>query len=154
MDINQVIKKDYIETILPGVCRSFGREDRGEKQENYGSTATCDVMCLQALSRRIHFGKFVAESKFQQDTERFVNLIRDKDRAGLDAAITNAKVENEVLQRLRLKARTYGTDPSTGAASDSKIDVDAVVATYEVRKLLTNVTVKAHQDTTDLIRKP
>ena len=132
VNVNQEIKRKYIDVILPRVCREFGRGDRGEKQENYGSAATCDVACLQALSRRIHFGKFVAESKFQQETDRFVKLIRDGDRDGIDAAITNAKVEKKVLERLRLKARTYGTDPSIGAESEGKINVDAVVAMYEV----------------------
>ena len=135
VNVNREIKRKYIEVILPRVCREFGREDRGEKQENYGSAATCDVACLQALSRRIHFGKFVAESKFQQETERFVKLICDGDRDGIDAAITNAKVEKKVLERLRLKARTYGTDPSIGAESEGKINVDAVVAMYEVSTL-------------------
>lgn len=32
---------------------------------NYGSAATIDVLCLQALSKRIHYGKFVAEAKFR-----------------------------------------------------------------------------------------
>lgn len=132
VNVNQTIKEKYIEVVLPRVCREFGREDRGEKQENYGSAATCDVACLQALSRRIHFGKFVAESKFQQETERFVKMIKQEDREGIDAAITNAKVEKKVLERLRLKARTYGTDPSIGAESEGKINIDAVVAMYEV----------------------
>ena len=136
VDVNQTIKKKYLDLVLPRVCRRFGREDRGEKQENYGSAATCDVACLQALSRRIHFGKFVAESKFQQETERFVKLIRQEDREGIDAAITNAKVEKKVLERLGLKARTYGTDPSVDAESEGKINVDAVVAMYEVSRFI------------------
>ncbi|CAD6591943.1 MAG: chorismate mutase aro7 [Alectoria sarmentosa] len=131
VDVNQTIKRKYIEVVLPRVCRKFGRQDRGEKQENYGSAATCDVACLQALSRRIHFGKFVAESKFQQETERFVKLIQEEDHEGIDTAITNAKVEKKVLERLGLKARTYGTDPSVGVESEGKINVDAVVAMYE-----------------------
>jgi hypothetical protein len=32
---------------------------------NYGSAATLDVLCLAALSKRIHYGKFVAEAKFR-----------------------------------------------------------------------------------------
>jgi hypothetical protein len=32
---------------------------------NYGSAATLDVLVLQALSSRIHYGKFVAEAKFR-----------------------------------------------------------------------------------------
>ena len=135
VNINQTIKDKYIEVILPNVCRQPGKEDRGAKQEHYGSSATCDVVCLQALSRRIHFGKFVAESKFQQETDRFVKLIREEDREGIDAAITDAKVEKKVLERLGLKARTYGTDPSIGAEGRGKINVDAVVATYKVRRI-------------------
>ena len=133
VDVNQEIKRKYIDVILPRVCRHFGRQDRGEKEENYGSAATCDVACLQALSRRIHFGKFVAESKFQQETERFVHLIKTNDREGIADAITNVKVEKKVLERLRLKARTYGTDPSIDADGEGKINVDAAVAMYEVR---------------------
>ena len=51
VDVNAIIKRKYIEAVLPRVCCEFGREDRGEKEENYGSAATCDVACLQALSR-------------------------------------------------------------------------------------------------------
>jgi chorismate mutase len=132
VNVNDVIKERYIKEILPAVCPQFGREDRGETQENYGSAATCDVACLQALSRRIHFGKFVAEAKFQKDPETFVRLIRAGDREGIDAAITNAQVEKKVLERLGLKAKTYGTDPAFPDEQGSKIDIDAVVAMYQV----------------------
>jgi chorismate mutase len=133
VNVNDQIKDGYTGTVLPTTCRDFGRADRGEREENYGSAATCDVACLQALSRRIHFGKFVAESKFQTETERFVDLIKREDRKGIDEAITNAAVEAKVLERLRLKAKTYGTDPSTpGDESLIKINVDAVVAMYKV----------------------
>ncbi|KAJ5757608.1 uncharacterized protein N7511_006302 [Penicillium nucicola] len=129
--VNDIIKKRYIDEILPAVCPKYCREDRGETQENYGSAATCDVSCLQALSRRIHFGKFVAESKFQKDPETFVRLIKAEDRAGIDAAITNAAVELKVLERLALKAKTYGTDPAFPDEKDQKINSDAVVAMYK-----------------------
>jgi chorismate mutase len=132
VNVNEQIKKQYIEKILPAACADFGTEDRGETRENYGSAATMDVLCLQALSRRIHFGKFVAESKFQTETERFVKLIKAEDRQGIDDAITNAAVEKKVLERLRLKAKMYGSDPSADPAeAPSKINVDAVVAMYK-----------------------
>jgi chorismate mutase len=60
-----------------------------------------------------------------------VKLIKAEDRDGLGEAITNAAVEKKVLERLRLKARTYGTDPSIGAEAPGKINVDAVVAMYK-----------------------
>jgi len=131
VNVNEETKDKYVHTFLPHACRNVGREDRGETQENYGSAATCDVTCLQALSRRIHFGKFVAESKFQAETEKFVDLIRKGDRAGIDAAITNSAVEAKVLERLRLKAKNYGTDPSDVVDAPEKINVDAVVAMYK-----------------------
>jgi chorismate mutase len=130
VNVNSIIRQKYIEEVLPEACRKYGREDRGETQENYGSAATCDVMCLQALSRRIHFGKFVAEAKFQQQPDLFVKLIKADDRKGIDAAITNAEVEKRVLERLRLKATTYGLDPSVNVEGNEKINVDAVVAMY------------------------
>jgi len=136
VNVNPQLKSDYIAHILPAACANFEREERGETKENYGSAATCDVLCLQALSRRIHFGKFVAESKFQSETERFVKMIKEEDRKGIDDAITNKKVEEKVLERLRLKAKTYGTDPSIEASSnqreEGKIHVEAVVTMYKV----------------------
>lgn len=130
VNVNDKLKQSYIDQILPNACTRYGREERGEGQENFGSAATCDVACLQALSRRIHFGKFVAESKFQSETDRFVKLIKAEDRKGIDEAITNASVEKKVLERLRLKAKTYGTDPSIAGDGPVKIDADAVVHMY------------------------
>ncbi|KAI1386671.1 chorismate mutase [Hypoxylon trugodes] len=131
VNVNEKIKHFYIEKFLPAVCPDFGRGDRGESAENYGSSATCDIACLQAISRRIHFGKFVAESKFQSDPEGYTRMIKAGDRDGIGESITNAAVEKQVLARLGLKARTYGTDPSTnGSADDGKINVEAVVSMY------------------------
>lgn len=132
VNVNTKLKDSYIQHILPAACLQTGRGDRGETQENYGSTAVCDVACLQSLSRRIHFGKFVAEAKFLQETERFVKLIKAEDRKGIDEAITNSKVEQKVLERLRLKAKTYGSDPEIGSTSEAKVNADAVVAMYKV----------------------
>lgn len=133
VDVNDKIKDFYIHKFLPAVCPDFGHGDRGESQENYGSTATCDIACLQALSRRIHFGKFVAESKFRSDPEKYTKLIKAEDREGIAAAITNKAVELQIFERLRLKALTYGKDPGLkeGTESHVKIDVDAVAAMYE-----------------------
>ena len=136
VNVNEDIKRRYIDDVLPNACRHFDRKDRGETQENYGSAATCDVSCLQALSRRIHFGKFVAESKFQSQTDLFIKLIKNEDRAGIDKAITNEAVEKQVLERLRLKARIYGRDPSVMDDDAGKINVDAVVAMYQVSSTL------------------
>ncbi|KAI0538453.1 chorismate mutase [Xylaria digitata] len=131
VNVNEKIKKFYVEEFLPAVSPDFGRGDSGESDENYGSSATCDIACLQALSRRIHFGKFVAESKFQSDPEKYTRLIKAADRDGIGESITNAAVEKQVLARLRLKAQTYGTDPSSANTDGkAKINADAVESMY------------------------
>jgi len=134
VNVNERIKDAYINHFLPVACAHRDGPDRGEGGENYGSAATIDVLCLQALSRRIHFGKFVAEAKFREDPEGFAKMIRERDTKGLEHAITKPAVELQVLKRLELKARTYGTDPSEpnkdGVEKKLKINVDAVVAMY------------------------
>ncbi|KAF1985000.1 chorismate mutase [Aulographum hederae CBS 113979] len=132
ININDKIKDLYIHTILPAACAHSEREERGEKKENFGSSVTCDVPTLQALSRRIHFGKYVAEAKFRSETERFVKLIKAKDVKGLDDAITDTKVENKVLDRLALKAKTYGTDPDIAQIDPGKINDIVIPLTKEV----------------------
>lgn len=148
VNVNDKLKDSYVNHILPAACAKFDRPERGEAQENYGSAATCDVMCLQALSRRIHFGKFVAEAKFRSETERFVQLIKAEDRQGIIEAITNSRVEEQVLDRLRLKAKTYGTDPSieSSAETAAKINADAVVEMYKVSRAL-DVMKSSHEHT-------
>ncbi|KAI0478444.1 chorismate mutase [Xylariaceae sp. FL0804] len=131
VNVNARIKQFYVDEFLPEVCPDYGRPDSGERGENYGSAATADIACLQALSRRVHFGKFVAESKFQSDPAKYTQMIKAGDRAGIGESITNAAVEKQVLARLRLKARTYGTDPSDFGNGVNKINVDAVVSMYE-----------------------
>ncbi|KAK6085600.1 chorismate mutase [Seiridium cupressi] len=130
VNVNAKIKDYYVEKFLPKVCRDFGREDRGESKENYGSSATCDIQCLQAISRRIHFGKFVAESKFRSERDHFTKLIQAKDGDAIGDAITKPEVERQVLRRLALKAKTYGKDPASDD-KESRIDVDKVVEMYE-----------------------
>jgi len=135
VNINNKIKDAYINHILPAACVQRCGPDRGETGENYGSAAVIDVACLQALSRRIHFGKFVAEAKFREDPGGFTEMIKEKDIEGLSNAITKPAVEQQVLKRLELKAKTYGTDPSASPADparDLKINVEAVVAMYRV----------------------
>ena len=103
VNVNHKLKSSYTQHILPRACRGDSNLDRGASQEHYGSCATHDVAALQALSRRIHFGKFVAEAKFQQDNAKYERLIRAADRDAIGDAITDAAVEAKVLERLRLK---------------------------------------------------
>ena len=84
VNANQELKRRYVEAVLPACSAKAQRAERAEAQENYGSAATADVNCLQSLSRRIHFGKFVAESKFQSSPSTFIPLIKAGDKQGID----------------------------------------------------------------------
>lgn len=48
----------YVSEVVPKIC------EPGDDNQ-HGSSIICDIGALQALSRRVHLGKFVAESKFQ-----------------------------------------------------------------------------------------
>ena len=131
VNVNKELKARYVQSMLPGCCKQPAREERArDAQENYGSAATADVNCLQSLSRRVHFGKFVAESKFLSSPDSFVPLIKSGDRKAIDAAITDPAVEQKVLERLRMKAEMYGGDPNLNPDAPHKIDVEGVVAIY------------------------
>lgn len=65
--------------------------------------------------------------------DKYTAFIKAEDREAIGEAITNSAVEKTVLDRLRLKAQTYGTDPAQteGSRGPSKINVDAVVSMYK-----------------------
>jgi len=63
------------------------------------------------LSKRVHFGQFVAESKYQSNPKGFQRLIDNGDADGVIALLTNEQEEGQVSIRARLKASTYGREP-------------------------------------------
>lgn len=130
INLNSLILKHYIESIVPLISAG-----PNEQPENYGSCTMCDIQALQALSRRIHFGKFVAESKFRQDEEKMAELIRAKDTEGILSLITKPAVEKQVLKRVREKAESYNLDPHTNLRwsqkTQGKINPESIVEIYE-----------------------
>ncbi|RKP37249.1 chorismate mutase [Dimargaris cristalligena] len=135
ININAQILTMYTASLIPQACAP------GD-DSNYGSSATKDVECLQNLSKRIHYGKFIAESKFQdpQYHDQYVQLIKARDAKGIYQLLTNEAVERKLLRRLRRKATIYGQDiddddatatATANAAGPSKISPDVVVDLYE-----------------------
>lgn len=107
LNVNRKIWEYYRDSIVPTITKRFGSQgDDGQ----YGSAAVRDVEVLSALSRRIHFGMFVSESKFRSDPLAFVDPIRKGDSEKLLALITKPAVEAALLVRLREKANVYGQD--------------------------------------------
>ncbi|KXZ47661.1 hypothetical protein GPECTOR_33g543 [Gonium pectorale] len=109
ININDKILHVYMDDILPGLTAP------GD-DFNYGSTATLDVPCLQALSKRIHYGKFVAEAKFLAKPEEYSALIRAEDADGIMELLTDREVERRVVERVRRKAATFGQDITENGA--------------------------------------
>ena len=79
----------YLQELVPGITEPCD-------DNNYGSAAMQDVLCLQALSKRIHYGKFVAEAKFRADPEQYQQLIENKDQDAIMRTLTSIDVEKKV----------------------------------------------------------
>ncbi len=128
VNVNNAIMDMYLEHLLPGISETG---DDGQ----YGSSAMYDVMILQALSKRIHYGKFVAESKFRKQTAEYTELIQREDADAIMELLTDRAVELKVIERVKLKASTFGQDlNSVGAAETDRIlrlDPDAIGALYD-----------------------
>ena len=123
INVNADIMALYKDQILKQICQPG---DCG----NYGSSATCDVICLHALSKRIHYGKFVAEAKFQADEETYTALINARDAKGIEECLINKAVEAKVLARVESKATTYGQEPGE-ENPEFKVNPQAIAQIYE-----------------------
>lgn len=117
VNFNQILLKKYVEWIVPSVTQE------GD-DEQHGSTVLADLSVLQALSRRVHYGKFVAESKYRSNPEEYQRLVENNDADGVMELLTNAAVEEKVLRRAKLKATTYGREPLLTELPDKKLESD------------------------------
>ncbi|XP_017983877.1 PREDICTED: chorismate mutase 2 isoform X3 [Theobroma cacao] len=68
----------------------------------------------EALSRRIHYGKLVAEVKFRDERKDYEPAIRAQDRDTLINLLTFARVEEAVKKRVEKKAMTFGQEVKLG----------------------------------------
>ncbi|XP_058076432.1 chorismate mutase 2-like [Magnolia sinica] len=110
ININKTIWNMYINKLLP----LFTAEgDDG----NYASTATCDLACLQAISRRIHYGMYVAEIKFRDCPQEYGPAVCAQNR---DALMKMLTFENEemVKRRVEKKAKVFGQEVSLDDKAD------------------------------------
>lgn len=122
INVNTEIRNIYEEKIIPHICQ------KGDDKQ-YGASSVCDVAVLQALSKRIHYGKFVAESKYRANEKAFRKVISSGERDTLYNFITHEKIENRVLDRIAAKARTY-TAEITEASTTPCLDPASIVDVY------------------------
>ncbi|KAJ7069729.1 chorismate mutase [Mycena amicta] len=145
VNANPSIQSFYVRTIVPRITRratvilaaskrakGITGDEEYEDDGNYGSAATIDVEALQAISKRVHYGKFVSESKFQDNPAAFIPHILTANRPALEALITKPEVERKLLIRLRKKAATYAQDfgPDGDFKRDAQGNVEAIKSTF------------------------
>uniref|UniRef100_A0A0A9DSP5 Chorismate mutase n=1 Tax=Arundo donax TaxID=35708 RepID=A0A0A9DSP5_ARUDO len=125
--VNDAIWKMYFNELLP--LFTVDGDDG-----NYAETVSLDFACLQVLSRRIHYGKYVAEVKFKDAPQDYSSLIQAKDSNSLMNLLTFKAVEEKVKKRVEKKAGIFGqnvtledTVKQEGGAVDSECKVDPKV---------------------------
>ncbi|RKP28421.1 chorismate mutase [Metschnikowia bicuspidata] len=141
INYNTEILEYYVKKIVPEV--SCGE---GDQEENSGSVAVCDVECLQALSRRIHFGMFVAEAKYRADPVLYDRLIATRDVDGIMSSITNSAVEQQIVDRVRSKCEAFGTDPSLRYSQKQQQKVNPELLVHLYRDYVIPLTKKVEVD--------
>ncbi|CEQ40209.1 SPOSA6832_01811, partial [Sporobolomyces salmonicolor] len=140
VNVNPQILRFYIDEIVPSITKAV-TERLGKQNDdgNYGSAGTRDIECLQAISRRIHCGMFVSESKFLSSPSAFIPHILTPNPSALEGLITKPAVEAALLVRLAKKARWYGAElgpdgeplPLNGEGEEPmRVDVEEVVRLY------------------------
>lgn len=123
VDVNDDIMNWYINKIIDRLC------DEGD-DEQYGSSVTCDVAAMQSISRRIHYGKYVAESKYLSDPDKYTQLVYNNDVQGVLDLLTNTEVERNVLRRAYKKASTYGQDIGGNRGGEKLIEPSLISDIY------------------------
>ncbi|XP_020598545.1 chorismate mutase 1, chloroplastic-like [Phalaenopsis equestris] len=107
INMNKIVWQMYFDELLPNLVKSGS-------DGNCGSSSVCDTICLQSLSKRIHYGKFVAEAKFRESPEKFHAAIEAQDRKKILALLTFETVEFVVKRRVETKAMTFGKEVTVG----------------------------------------
>jgi chorismate mutase len=115
------IVRDYLaylgELCLPG--------DDGQ----YGSSVEHDVLAIQAIARRVHFGiLYVAESKYREDRAAFDELIDAGNNEGVVDLITRREVEERILGRVEEKVEYL--QASVNTAVRTMIPASTVLKLY------------------------
>ncbi|CAM0947152.1 unnamed protein product [Alopecurus aequalis] len=113
VNVNDDIWGIYFNELLPLLAKN---DDDG----NYAVTAASDLACLQALSRRINYGRYVAEVKFRGDQQRYTTLISSKDKDALVKLLTSEAQEDVVKRRVEKKAMVFGQDVTLDGPTDDK----------------------------------
>ena len=129
INLNADVLAAYTSSVLGAIT------EEGD-DNNYGSSVLNDVACLQALSKRIHFGKFVAEAKYREAPSAFDGAIAARDAAAIMAALTYPSQEAAVAARVGRKAAAFAASRADdlpggpSAAAQCRVTPGAVSALW------------------------
>jgi chorismate mutase len=129
ININKIIWEMYFDNLLP----RFAKEG---SDGNCGSSAVCDTMCLQALSKRIHYGKFVAEAKFRESPGLYEPAIKAQDKDWLMRLLTFELVEKSVLHRVEAKATIFGQEVKGDGETHENFNGNGATPVYKIQPSL------------------
>ncbi|XP_047972576.1 chorismate mutase 2-like [Salvia hispanica] len=124
ININSKILNHYLNMLIPLIAA------KGDDDRNYAATAASDLACLQALSRRIHYGKFVAEVKFRDSPQDYTPAILAKDKDGLMKLLTFESVEEAIKKRVEKKAMVFGQEVELQENGSYKVKPELVSQLY------------------------
>jgi chorismate mutase len=100
---NSKIKEEYVKSIS-AFCKV------GDDNE-YGDSAVWDILSLQNISKRVHFGAVIAENKLLQNPKLYEDLVLKSNFEGIKKSIRNGEVEEKILKRVFSKAKNYKVNP-------------------------------------------
>ena len=107
--------------LVPKICRP-GSDGQ------CGASVEYDILAVQALGRRIHFGAFyVAERKYRDDPDFYDTLIEAGDHPAILSTLRRPEVEERIISRVREKAETL---QSCASPLRVRLDPEMVSAFY------------------------
>ena len=112
---------------LPRLCAAG--PDAAIDDGQYGSSVEHDVLAIQAIARRVHYGAlYVAESKYAGAPQEFDRLRDADDRPEILRRITRPEVEGRILRRVADKVDFIQSTINT--AVRRRIDPELVLDLY------------------------
>ncbi len=96
--------KRFLPQLSTGSTASASATPSAADDGQYGSSVEHDVLAIQAIARRVHFGAlYVAESKYADDPSSFDQLRARGQRDTILSRITRPEVEQRILKRVAEK---------------------------------------------------
>ncbi|CAI0388345.1 unnamed protein product [Linum tenue] len=112
IDVNHKMWDVYFQNLLPNLVKEGS-------DGFYASSAVRDANCLLAISKRVHTGRFFAESKFTANTKEYTAAIKAQDKEALMNLLSYPKVEENVKERVLMKAKKLAEEVAVNEESQA-----------------------------------